>query len=89
MSDKKAAKPQGSRIDYSEVTPATGTDPDGKKIAATLANQMPTADMPAFDGSGRSDPDKTIPGPEAASGVDAVEEERTQKYTKERKSKRS
>ena len=85
MSDKKAAKPQGSRIDYSEVTPATGTDPDNKKIAGTLANQMPTADMPAADGSKRSDPDKTIPGPEAVSGIDDVEEERTGN----RKSKRS
>lgn len=76
MGDKKAGK-HGSRIDYSDVTPATDTNPDSKKIADTLANQMPTADTPAPAGSKRSDPDKTIPGPEAASGVDAAEEERS------------
>ncbi len=61
--------------DYSSVTPATGTKGGYKPIADSFANQMPTADTPAEDASPRAYPDKTIPGPEAASGLDAAAQE--------------
>lgn len=67
-------------IDNSAVTPATGTNACNKPlIAKSLVNEMPTADSPAVDGSHRADPDKIIPGPEAASGVDGAEEAHTAK----------
>lgn len=65
------------KVDYSSVTPATGTKPDNRDIAETYANQMPTADTPAKSGSFRADPDKTLPGAEAVSGVDESQEART------------
>lgn len=75
---KMTNHPQGTRVDYSSITPATGTNPENKPaISSTLANEMPTADIPAHDGSHRTDPDKIIPGPEAAAGVDQAVEERT------------
>lgn len=74
MDSMKRGADDGRRIDYSSVTPATGTDPDDKGLPATLANQMPTSDTTAISGSRRSDPDKIIPGAEAVSGVDAAEE---------------
>lgn len=67
------------KVDYSSVTPATGKGSGPKPIADSLANEMPTADTPARDGSPRADPDKIIPGSEAATGVDATEEEHTKK----------
>lgn len=60
------------KVDYSNVTPATGTKPDNRVIAQTYANQMPSSDNPARSGSYRADPDKTIPGAEAAAGVDEM-----------------
>lgn len=74
MSEGKAGNPRDAKVDYSKVTPATGTHPDNREISDSLANQMPTADTPATERSKRSDPDKTIPGPEAASSVDAQAE---------------
>ncbi|MCD8351423.1 MAG: hypothetical protein LUC93_12515 [Planctomycetaceae bacterium] len=74
--------PRGERVDYSDVTPATGTHPDNKDITKTLANNMPTADMPANGGNQRADPDKVIPGPEAATGIDLIEEDQTKKETR-------
>lgn len=71
-----------NRIDYSAVTPATGTDLDDKPIPCSLANQMPAADNPGADGSARSDPDKTIPGPEAATGINEAEEAHMKKNGK-------
>lgn len=68
------------KVDYSDVTPATGANACDKKISKTYANQMPNSDMPARDGSVRADPDKTIPGPEAVSGVNVLEE--SQRKTK-------
>lgn len=80
MGENETTDPQRRKIDYSAVTPATGTDPDNIQIAESLANHMPTADSPPpVDGSTRSDPDKIIPGPEAASSVDAAEEEQIEK----------
>lgn len=70
-------KPETGCVDYSDVTPATGTSDNDKPIAGSLANAMPTADFPGDDGSPRTDPDKTIPGAEAATGVDAAETEMT------------
>lgn len=67
MNDKK--------VDYSSVTPATSMDPDSNRLPETFANQMPTADMPAQDNSPRADPDKTVPGSEAATGVDESEQD--------------
>lgn len=60
-------------VDYSHVTPATGVKPDSMHVAKSLANHMPTADLPGFDGAFRADPDKTIPGAEAVTGVDHLE----------------
>lgn len=65
------------QVDYSSVTPATGKNADDKPISDSLANAMPSSDMPASEKSPRSDPDKTIPGPEAATGVDHAEETQT------------
>ena len=73
--DKPGCK--GSKVDYSPVPPATGTNPNNMPLDDSLANAMPTADSPAAGGTPRTDPDKTIPGPEAATGVDKAEEERT------------
>lgn len=73
MSDDK----KHGKIDYSKVTPATGTKPDNIPVADTLANNMPHSDSPTVEGSARSDPDKVIPGSEAASGVDEAEEGKT------------
>ena len=70
---------QGKKVDYSSVTPATSMDPDSNKLPETFANQMPTADMPAHDNSPRADPDKTVPGSEAATGVDEAEQAATKK----------
>lgn len=67
------------RVDYSDVTPATGTNPCNKPVADSLVNEMPTADMPATDGTLRADPDKIIPGSEAATGVDEAEVEHINK----------
>lgn len=64
-------------VDFSAVTPATGKNANDKPISDTLANTMPTSDMPASEKSHRSDPDKTIPGPEAVTGVDGAEESQT------------
>lgn len=65
------------KVDYSKVTPATGTKPDNIPVADSLANNMPYSDSPTVEGSARSDPDKAIPGNEAASGVDEAEENKT------------
>ncbi len=73
MSDDK----KHGKIDYSDVTPATGTRPDNMPVADTLANNMPYSDSPTAEGSTRSDPDKVIPGSESPSGVDEAEEDRT------------
>ena len=70
---------EGKKVDYSSVTPATSMDPDSNKLPETFANQMPTADMPADDDSPRADPDKTVPGSEAATGVDEAEQAATKK----------
>lgn len=70
MKPNKDGRHQSNTIDYSSVTPATGGEDHHKPIADSLANQMPTADTPAEDASPRVNPDKTIPGPEAASGLD-------------------
>ena len=75
MKSNKAGRHQSGTIDYSSVTPATGTESEHKPIADSFANQMPTADTPAEDVSPRANPDKTIPGPEAASGLDAAAQE--------------
>ncbi len=72
MQPKKDDRHRSGAVDYSAVTPATGTEIEDKPIADTFANQMPTADIPAVDASSRANPDKTIPGPEAASGLDAA-----------------
>ena len=77
MSKDRNARRSGETVDYSAVTPATGTNPDDKPIADTLANSMPTADSPADSMSMRTDPDKTIPGGEAAAGLDDAEEKTT------------
>ncbi len=68
-------------VDYSDVTPATASQLGDMEVANSLANHMPTADMPASEGSVRADPDKIIPGPEAASSVDQAEEEQIRKDT--------
>ena len=67
-------KTHAGKVDNSAVTPATGTNPNNKPIADSLANEMPTADFPASECSRRSDPDKIIPGPEAATSVDVSAE---------------
>lgn len=77
--NKKKCHADNTCAAYSSITPATGTDPNNKPLADSLANAMPTADSPALDGSKRADPDKTIPGPEAATGVDEAEESLTKK----------
>lgn len=82
MSNAKDDRSKETKVDYSAVTPATGTNPDNIKVADSLANNLPTADSPASERSVRSDPDKTIPGPEAASGVDQAEEERSKNSKK-------
>lgn len=69
-------------VDYSAVTPATGTRSDNLPIPDTLANVMPTADTPTGEKTHRADPDKTIPGSEAATGVDQAEQEQTAKNKK-------
>lgn len=79
MLTHKTSHAQAGKVDYSSVTPATGTNPDNIIVADSLANQMPTADSLASEGSLRSDPDKIIPGAEAATGVDEAEEEQTKK----------
>ena len=75
MKSDKNEQSRSSTVDYSAVTAATGLHPDNKPIADSLANQMPTSDSPGVSGSFRVDPDKTIPGPEAATGVDEAEED--------------
>ena len=75
MCDAKSE--QQHPVDYSSVTPATGKNANDKPISDSLANAMPASDMPAAEKSHRSDPDKTIPGPEAATGVDGAEESQT------------
>lgn len=67
------------RVNYSSVTPATGTNPHNKPLEDSLANELPTADFPAAGGTARTDPDKIIPGSEAATGVDGAEEDHTHK----------
>lgn len=79
MFNAKDDPPEETRVDYSAVTPATGTNPDNIEVAGSLANNLPTSDSPASERSVRSDPDKTIPGAEAASGVDEAEEDRSKK----------
>ena len=79
MGTNKNKQADGSGVDYSDVTPATGMCDKDKPIADSLANQMPTADTPGVSGSFRVDPDKTIPGPEAAAGVDKAEEDTVKK----------
>lgn len=66
-------------IDYSAVTPATGTNANNHPIDDSFANEMPASDSPGQTPSPRSHPDKVIPGPEAATGVDQAEEEHTKK----------
>lgn len=68
-------------IDYSDVTPATGTSDHNRPIAGAFANEMPTSDIPAGEGSPRARPDKVIPGSEAASGVDLSEEDHTKNHS--------
>lgn len=76
--DERTGTPEKpEKIDYSSVTPATGTSATNMPVADSLANELPTADSPARDTSVRSDPDKIIPGSEAATGVDQAEEEKT------------
>lgn len=74
MGKDNAACPR-DRVDYSSVTPATGTNPHNKPLEDSLVNELPTADFPAVGGTARTDPDKIIPGPEAATSVDGAAED--------------
>ncbi len=75
MKSQIADRHRSDTVDYSSVTPATGTKDGNRPIADSFANQMPTADTPAEGASPRANPDKTIPGPEAASGIDEASQE--------------